>query len=68
MHRRIYMWNIGDKMVNNCNPYPLVIFWANMDIQYNNSLQAVRFLKKYVGKDDEVKITLKNVQNAGVSC
>jgi len=34
-----------------------------MDIQYNNGPQAVRYLAKYLAKDDyEAKIMLKNIQ------
>lgn len=34
-----------------------------MDIQYNNGPQAVRYLAKYLAKDDyEAKILLKNIQ------
>lgn len=39
-------------MVNNYSPYLLATFQTNMDIQYNDGLQAVRYLANYMAKDD----------------
>lgn len=54
---------MGDAYVNNYNPYLLATFRTSMDIQYNNGPQAVRYLAKYLAKDDyEAKILLKGIQ------
>lgn len=50
-------------MVNNYNPFLLAVFRTSMDIQYNGGPQAVRYLAKYLAKDDyEAKVLLKTVQ------
>ncbi|KAG1059719.1 hypothetical protein G6F63_012548 [Rhizopus arrhizus] len=55
--------DVGDAYVNNYNPYLLAVFRTSMDIQYNDGPQAVRYLAKYLAKDDyEAKILLKNIQ------
>lgn len=51
-HRVIYRRGVGNCMVNNYNPYLLATFRTNMDIQYNDGPQAVRYLAKYMAKDD----------------
>lgn len=62
-HRCTYRRDVGDGMVNNYNPYLLATFRTSMDIQYNDGPQAVRYLAKYLAKDDyEAKVLLKNVQ------
>lgn len=59
----MYKRDVVDGMVNNYNPYLLAVFRTSMDIQYNAGPQAVRYLAKYLAKDDyEAKILLKNVQ------
>lgn len=56
----------NDGWVNNYNPYLLATFRTSMDIQYNNGPQAVRYLAKYLAKDDyEAKIMVKNVHANG---
>ncbi|KAG1487321.1 hypothetical protein G6F52_012811 [Rhizopus delemar] len=62
-HRCTYKRDVGDAYVNNYNPYLLAVFRTSMDIQYNDGPQAVRYLAKYLAKDDyEAKILLKNIQ------
>lgn len=61
--RCTYKRDVGDAYVNNYNPYLLAVFRTSMDIQYNDGPQAVRYLAKYLAKDDyEAKILLKNIQ------
>ncbi|CEP09614.1 hypothetical protein [Parasitella parasitica] len=61
-HQVIYRRDVTDCMVNNYNPYLLAVFRANMDIQYNDGPQAVRYLAKYMAKDDySTTVTFKNV-------
>ncbi|KAG1461974.1 hypothetical protein G6F55_003251 [Rhizopus delemar] len=66
--RCTYKRDVGDTYVNNYNPYLLAVFRTSMDIQYDDGPQTVRYLAKYLAKDDyEAKILLKNilVQNQG---
>ncbi|KAG2210441.1 hypothetical protein INT47_002383 [Mucor saturninus] len=59
----MYKRDVVDGMVNNYNPYMLAVFRTSMDIQYNAGPQVVRYLAKYLAKDDyEAKFLLKNVQ------
>ena len=58
----IYKRDVGDASVNNYNPYLLATFRTSMDIQYINGPQGIRYLAKYLAKDDyEAKMMLKNV-------
>ncbi|KAG1050278.1 hypothetical protein G6F43_007437 [Rhizopus delemar] len=62
-HRCTDKRDVGDAYVSNYNPYLLAVFRTSMDIQYNDGPQAVRYLAKYLAKDDyEAKILLKNIQ------
>lgn len=57
----VYKRDVTDCNVNNYNPYLLATFRTSMDIQYNNGAQAVRYLAKYLAKDDyEARILLKS--------
>lgn len=38
--------------INNFNPYLLAVWRANMDIQYNRGKAAVRYLAKYMAKNE----------------
>lgn len=59
----MYKRDVGDAYINNYNPFLLAAFETSMDIQYNDGPQAVRYLAKYLAKDDyEAKILLKNIQ------
>jgi hypothetical protein len=61
-HIVTYKRGVSDCMVNNYNPYLLAVFRTNMDIQYNDGPQAVRYLAKYMAKDDySTSISFKNV-------
>lgn len=51
-HTIIYRRGVNDCMVNNYSPYLLATFRTNMDIQYNDGPQAVKYLAKYLAKDD----------------
>ncbi|KAL9538528.1 hypothetical protein PS6_011531 [Mucor atramentarius] len=54
-HHRVtyYRRDVRDCMVNNYNNrYLLATFRANMEIQYNDGTQAVRYLAKYMAKGD----------------
>ena len=50
--RCVYKRDVGDAYVNNYNPYLLATFRTSMDIQYSDGPQAVRYLAKYLAKDD----------------
>lgn len=61
-HQVIYKRDVTDCMVNNYNPYLLSVFRTNMDIQYNDGPQAVRYLAKYMAKDDySTSVSFKNL-------
>lgn len=56
--------DVSDANINNYNPYLLAVFRTSMDIQYNDGPQAVRYLAKYLAKDDyQAKIILSNIQS-----
>jgi len=53
-------------MVNSYNPYLLATtFRTNMDIQYNDGPQAVRYLAKYMAKDDYSTLVYVGKNNQG---
>lgn len=64
--RCVYKRGVADAMVNNYNPYLLSVFRTSMDIQYNCGPQAVRYLAKYLAKDDyQTKVMLKSIRKSG---
>ncbi|CEP08738.1 hypothetical protein [Parasitella parasitica] len=48
----IYERTVADMNVNAYNPYLLACWRANMDIQYNKGEAAVRYLAKYMAKNE----------------
>lgn len=48
----IYERGVEDAFINNYNPFLLAVWRANMDIQYNRGNAAVRYLAKYMAKNE----------------
>lgn len=48
----IYERGVEDMNINNYNPYLLAVWRANMDVQYNCGKAAVRYLAKYMAKNE----------------
>ncbi|CEP08961.1 hypothetical protein, partial, partial [Parasitella parasitica] len=61
----IYQRGVEDMQVNAYNPYLLAVWRANMDIQYNKGEAAVRYLAKYMAKNESDAIF--EIVNKGTS-
>lgn len=48
----VYERGVEDMKVNAYNPYLLAVWRSNMDIQYNKGEAAVRYLAKYMAKNE----------------
>ena len=59
----IYERGVQDMNMNNYNPFLLATWRANMDIQYNKGEAAVRYLAKYMAKNEAEAIV--EVSNRG---